>query len=399
MTERLYYCDKLYECEAKVLSCEKCDGGYAVKLNRTVIFPESGGQLSDTGTIDSARILRAEEDGEDVIHICDAPVEMGETVCVKADIEPRLDHTRQHTGEHILSGLISKMFGAVNVGFHMAKDYCTIDIDSVLDKEQLLKLELEANRAVMRNVKITTETVDGSELENISLRKVAKGLEGEVRIVYIGDVDSCTCCGTHCAYSGEVGAIAITDSMKYKQGTRLWFACGERAIKASQSNAETVSKIANRFSTNRDEVFNAVAKQGDELNKTRRELKKRTDMLLEYKAQELENAAEDVNGTKLTVANLEGMAMQELKTLAEKLPSGIKRAAVLFAQNDEALFYLVKTSGAVKQNAREICLVINAMLGGKGGGREELAQGSSSPVNNAEETAAQLSVYLKKSLQ
>lgn len=398
MTERLYYQHKLYECVATVVSCEKHEDGYAVILDKTVMFPESGGQLCDTGKISDANVISAIEIGEDVIHICDKELSVGSTVNVSIDVASRLDHTRQHTGEHILSGLISSMFGIANVGFHMAKDYCTIDTEAALSKEQIQLLELAANEAVMRNVKITTEITDASELEKYTLRKKTKGLEGEVRIVYIGDVDSCTCCGTHCEYSGEVGFITISDSMKYKQGTRLWFLCGERAVKYAQKNAKTVSDIANRFSTNKEESFNAVVKQGEELNALKRELKKRTEELFSYKAAELISNAEDAGGTKLVLSAVSCVGMQELKMLCEKIIIDEKNAVILFSKNADNVFYQVKTSKNVKQNAKEICFVINALTGGKGGGRDDFAQGSCNGSINVDETIEQLGAYLKKSL-
>lgn len=398
MTERLYYQHKLYECEARVVACVPCENGYTVTLDRTVIFPESGGQLPDTGFIGDARVLDAQESGDDVVHMCDKPLEVGADVVVKIDVEQRLDYTQQHTGEHIISGIISSMFGGTNVGFHMAKDYCTVDTDIVLSKEQLDIIELEANKAVRDNVAIITKTVDAAELENYTLRKKTKGLQGEVRIVFIGNVDSCTCCGTHCEYSGEVGAVAITDSMKYKQGTRLWFSCGERAIKEAQNNAKIVASIANRFSTGREEAYNAVVRQGDELSALKRELKKRTDMLFEYKASELVNGAESAGNAKIVVATLDEFNMQELKMLCEKIPQDKNLAVVLLSKVGENVFYQIKTGKNIKQNAKEICLVVNAMTNGKGGGRDDFAQGSCNSNLNVEETLCQLSAYLKKSL-
>ena len=233
MTEILYYeYPIITECSAEVVSCTEKDGKFAVVLTRSPIFPEGGGQLADGGRIFtdkiSADITDCQTENGETVHYSDAPFEVGERVSVRLDLEKRLDHAEQHTGEHILSGLASKLFSAKNVGFHMAEDYCTIDLDIPLEREQLEALEIEANRAVRANLSIHTEITDGEDASNRTLRKRAEKAVGEVRIVYIdnGKVDSCTCCGTHLHTTGMVGAIRITDAQHYKGGTRLFFACG-----------------------------------------------------------------------------------------------------------------------------------------------------------------------------
>lgn len=399
MTKRLYYSSDPYACKASVLSCEKEENGFVVRLDRTVIFPASGGQLSDTGKIGDASVIGASEDGDDVLHLVDRALGVGQTVSVCADEGTRRAHSEQHTGEHILSGLLSSMFGATNVGFHMAKDYCTIDTDIFIDPEQLEALEREANRAVRRNLPVTYSTVDEEALKAVQIRKAAVGLTGEVRIVFIGDVDSCTCCGTHCGTSGEVGFIAVTDSMKYKSGTRIWFACGERAVGDAAANRHIARALGKRFSTNRDEIIAAVQKQGDELNAMRQTLKRRTDELLAFRAKELMELCEKMGGTHVIVRFEEGLSMQELKLLADKLIATPDTQAVLFGKESDRMIYQLANTKGSRLSSRELCLTLNAMLGGKGGGRDDFAQGSAKLPTNIPQTMEQLTEYLRKALR
>ena len=155
MTKRAYYANGALECEATVLECRAVENGFEILTDVTSIFPESGGQLSDTGFIGDSRVTHAREEGSEVWHFCDKAVEAGAKVKIVADAGPRLDHTQQHSGEHILYGMASKLFGAKNVGFHMAEDYATIDLDTRLTHEQIKELQREANRAVQRNVPVT----------------------------------------------------------------------------------------------------------------------------------------------------------------------------------------------------------------------------------------------------
>ena len=268
MTVKLYYEQPIVnECEAQVLSCEPQGEIYKVLLDKTVIFPEGGGQPADRGFIGDAVVRGAHEINGEVWHDCDAPLTVGDTCKVRFIQGVRRDHTEQHTGEHILSGIASALFGAKNVGFHMAEEYCTIDFDIYLTEEQLTVLEREANLAVRLDLPVRAEVVDAEKLKDLTLRKKSDISASEVRIIYIdeGRVDSCTCCGTHFDTTGKVGAIKITDSQKYKGGTRLWFACGGRAVNAAADLQRSMTAMARGFSTSREELPAAVVKQGEEL--------------------------------------------------------------------------------------------------------------------------------------
>ncbi len=387
----LYYMHPmLTECTATVLFCEKTENGYAVALDQSIIFPEGGGQLSDKGFIDDAEIFFAKTIDGRTMHFCSTPFEVGSQIKLRLDIASRLDHTAQHTGEHILSGLASKLFNAKNIGFHMAVDYCTVDFDLFLNDSQLSELQVSANRAVRANLPITTELVNGTEAASRQLRKMADKLSSsteDIRIVYIdgGNIDSCTCCGTHFARTGEVGAIFITDSQKYKGGTRIWFACGDRAIRHAISQQTELTSLARRFSTSRDELPNAVQKVQTELSSCKLELKIKSRLISELLGERLLSSAANVNSIDYIVKLLDYLAPVDLKMLSDFL---IKNAvhpliALLFCTTKSGTDYRMVCSSGIKLSMRELCDAVNIALNGKGGGNSLFAQGKTAKqVNN-----------------
>ncbi|MCR5808628.1 MAG: hypothetical protein K6G56_03605 [Clostridiales bacterium] len=372
MTEKLYY-EKptLFSCEAKVLSCCEEGGAYRVTLDRTVIFPEGGGQPADRGTIGEVPVLDAREKDGVITHICSAPLEVGKSYEVTLDIPRRLDHTEQHTGEHILSGLASKLFSAKNVGFHMAEDYCTIDLDRFLTPEELTLLEAEANRAVRRDLPVTAETMDHEGLSHIEIRKKSDVRSDDIRVVFIGggEVDSCTCCGTHCERTGEVGFIRIADSQKYKSGTRLWFSCGGRAVKEAALLSSMATGLARSFSTSREDLPAAVRKQSEELSQAKRELKSRTLGLCRM-------IAKSEKGP-VCVLVMEDFSANDVKMLADCLLEENARIALVFGRKDGVTNYRAARAEGVSLPMGELIKAVNLMLSGKGGGGPAFAQGAS----------------------
>lgn len=382
----LYYRQPiLTECTAKVLSCAERDGRYAIELDRSIIFPEGGGQLSDSGQIDDAIIFEAKTEKGHVLHFCSKPFAEGSSVTLRLNVSARLDHTAQHTGEHIISGLASKLFNAHNVGFHMAKEYCTVDFDIFLDQNQLTELQLAANAAVTANLPITTELVSGKEAASRPLRKLADKLSGateDIRIVYIdnGNIDSCTCCGTHFQYTGEVGAILITDSQKYKGGIRCWFACGERAIRHAIFCQSELSALAQRFSTSREELPSVVQKLRNDLSACNQEIKSKSDLLTELLSTELLSGIESSGSTGYIVKRFDALSPADLKTLSDKLitKTASPLAALLFCNTPSGTEYRMVCTDGLKLSMRDLCSAVNAAINGKGGGSSSFAQGKTS---------------------
>lgn len=379
----------LLSCEAEVESCSEKDGKYLVKLDRTVIFPAGGGQPSDEGAIGEAKVFEALEDGGDVIHVTDRPLAVGSRQTVVFSVPRRLDHSEQHTGEHILSGTAHRLFNAKNVGFHMAEDYCTLDLDVYLDADALALLESEANAAVRKNAPVECEIMDRAKFDSITIRKKSDVKADEIRVVFIGggEIDSCTCCGTHCASTGEVGYIRIADSQKYKGGTRIWFSCGGRAVSEANALSRELNDIARSYSTSRGELPAALKKQSEELSGVKRELKARTHALC--------RAIAEASSDETPVVIMDGFGANDVKTLADSFIETNARIALVFGRSGGTVFYRASRKSGETLPMNDLSAAVNALLNGRGGGNADYAQGYCAPAVN-DETLAVLRDYIKK---
>ena len=397
MTERLYLVDShLFENECTVLSCEPAKEGFDVMVDRTVFFPNKGGQPCDTGILGGVKVVDVRESGDQLILRMEGPLPVGETVTGHIDEERRLDIMEQHTGEHVLSWCAYKLFDAVNVGFHCALTYATLDLDKPLTPEQVTEMEDMANGLVRRNLPVTATIYDSEEdLAGVPLRKHAEGLIAPIRVVSIEDADSCTCCAPHVHSTGEIGAIKIVSAVAYKGGMRMTFLCGGRAMKQFQKLQTAVDAIARKFSTAGDEVLSAVEKQEAELKAVKKEKADLTARLEGYLTAELKAQAEDVKGKKLLV-KLTDTDPKRLRPLAlATLPE--KGLTLLLTEKGSQLTYVLCCNG-LKLDMGELIPAVNLALGGKGGGRGTLAQGSAPTPAGLPETVEQLKTYLRQRL-
>ena len=397
MTERLYLIDShLFENQCTVLSCEPAKEGFDVMVDRTVFFPNKGGQPCDTGILGGVKVVDVRESGDELILRTEGPLPVGETVTGHIDEKRRLDIMEQHTGEHVLSWCAYKLFDAVNVGFHCALTYATLDLDKPLTPEQVTEMEDMANGLLRRNLPGTATLYDSEEdLAGVPLRKHAEGLIAPIRVVRIEDADSCTCCAPHVHSTGEIGAIKIVSAVAYKGGMRMTFLCGGRAMKQFQKLQTAVDAIARKFSTAGDEVLSAVEKQEAELKAVKKEKADLTARLEGYLTAELKAQAEDVKGKKLLV-KLTDTDPKRLRPLAlATLPE--KGLTLLLTERNGQLSYVLCANG-LKLDMGELIPAVNLALGGRGGGRGTLAQGSAPTPSGLPETVEQLRTYLKQRL-
>jgi alanyl-tRNA synthetase len=400
MTKKLYDQNSHQtETTAVVRACTPVKDKFEVLLDRTVLFPEGGGQPSDTGTIGDATVLHCREADGEVYHLVDRALDKGAEVAVVLDWPRRFDFMQQHTGEHLLSFAFYKLFSAANVGFHLASDYATIDFDKPLDHTQIIEAEMLANSYIWRNLPVTAtfyETED--DIKDLPLRKHAEGLSAPIRIVAIEGADMCTCCAPHCKLTGEIGSIFILEAASYKGGTRITFLCGDRALKHCRTAHDRLDTLARRFSTARDNTVSAVAKLSDEYGALKKRERDLVRELNHYIAAELDGSAETTGKLRLIVKLFSGFDAGRLKDLAQSVAEE-KTLVVLFSKNDEKLNYVLACGEAFPVDLSEVVQAVNTATNGKGGGRGTLAQGMAKSSAGAEGTVEQLRDYLIRRLR
>jgi alanyl-tRNA synthetase len=400
MTEKLYDQNSHQtETTAHVRACTPVKGGYEVLLERTVLFPEGGGQPSDTGTIGEAAVLHCREQDGEVWHLTDRALTPGEEVSVKLDWVRRFDFMQQHTGEHLLSFAFYKLFSAANVGFHLAPDYATIDFDKPLSHEQVLEAERLANTFVWRNLPVRAAFYETEEeIQDLPLRKHAEGLHAPIRIVSIHDADMCTCCAPHCAHTGEIGLIFVRDAASYKGGMRITFFCGGRALGLLRAEHDQLDGIARRFSAARENAADAVKKLGDDYGALKKRERELTRELNGYITAELVENAVSAGKLRFALRLFSGIDAGRLKDLAQSAAASLP-LAVLLSENGGRLHYVVSVAENAGLDVSELIAALNAATGGKGGGRGTLAQGMAQNAAGAKETVEQFGVYLTRRLK
>ena len=353
--------------EAEVISCESVDGNkYDVVLDRTLFFPEEGGQSCDTGTLGGADVMHVYEKEEIIHHVLASPVVVGGTVSGEIDFPERFRKMQSHTAEHIVSGLIHKKFGFSNVGFHLSRDEMTADFDGELDKAQLELIETLANQAVFECHAVRVCYPDAKTLASLEYRSKLD-LTENVRIVEIEGVDMCACCAPHVKNTGEIGLIKILRAEKYKGGVRLYMKAGYDALEGYRAEYEQARRISVATSAPHDEVAEGVEHLLGEIDALKGRISRMKREIMEYKLSRIEYTEGN-----LVLFDEDGdmLALRNLVNEAKKLCGGI---CACFSGSDESGYKYIISSNTVDLRAKT--KEFNAAILGKGGGSSEMIQG------------------------
>lgn len=366
MTEKLYERDSyLREFSAQVQTCEAAEGGFLVTLDRTAFYPEGGGQPCDLGTLGGAAVLDVQlRDGE-IVHLCDAALSCGAAVRGEIDWARRFDFMQQHSGEHLVSGLLHAEFGCDNVGFHMGKDMITIDFNVPLDDVALRRIEQKANEAIWADLPTEILYPPAEELPHIFYRS-KKELAGQVRIVRFPGVDSCACCGTHVARTGEIGVIQLLSCVKFHDGVRVEMLSGGRCLRYLRRIREENHGVSVMLSAKPMETAAAVARMSRELEAAKQRL-----TTLEHAEQQ--RRAEALRGAGDTVLFEAELAPDQVRNLCDKVAKTCGGRCAVFAGADGGWKYAV---GGGEADLRPLCKALNAAFSGRGGGKAGFVQGS-----------------------
>ena len=365
-TKKLYY-ENAYQKEftARVLSCEETAGGFAVVPDATAFYPEGGGQGADRGTLGGVRVLDVHERDGAIVHLCDGALAPGETVRGAIDWARRFDHMQQHSGEHIVSGMICARFSCDNVGFHMGADVVTIDYNADVDWDALVDVERAANRYIWEDHPVEISVCRGAALDAIAYRS-KKALAGDVRIVAFPGADCCACCGTHVARSGEVGVVKFLSCQRFRAGVRIELVCGARAYRHLAATWEQNLRVAQSLSAKPTESARAVERMEAELGALKLRAARLEGEVFAAAAQRHARAGD-------VLLFEEDMSADSVRRLCDAVMNACGGRCAVFAGTDGAWKYAVGEAGG---DLRALVKELNAALGGRGGGKPSFAQGS-----------------------
>ncbi len=399
MTDRLYYHNSfLHEFEARVLSVGGETGRVAVTLDRSAFYPASGGQVFDTGWLEAtpadggASRLRVSEVAEDektgqVLHIVEGDgtlFQIGMQVRGVIDAERRRDHMQQHSGQHVLSAAFEKLYGFATVSFHMGDQSCTIDLaaDSV-SATHLRAAEKLANEVIAEDLQVEIRFATPDEARSMGIRKIPNAGREKLRLIEISAFHLNACGGTHVRSTGQIGAILVRKTEKVRQGIRVEFVCGLRAVATGRRDFETLTDAAVLFSTHIWEVPHQIQKWQDEIKAAQKAQHRLLEEVAELKAEQMLRKAELRGSAKLVVQYFADRDLSFIKMLAQKLTKNEPAVALLACGGTQPSLVFAQTSGLANDMGALMKQTVQA-LGSRGGGNRDMAQGGAPDPDRAE---------------
>ncbi len=363
MTIKLYE-DNPYLVENKAIVVSNENG--IIVLDRTPFFAKGGGQEAEGGFIDEYEVGAVYEKDGIVYHECVSDLKVNQEVTCKINFEKRYDHMQQHTGEHILSGVVENKYGYKNVGFHIAEHSMRVDYNGYLNEEQLLAVEKKANDVIRQNIAIYQGYPDGDDARLEGFR-FKKEIEGDIRIVDIEGVDCCACCGTHLKSTAEVGMIKIISSTKYKNGVRLNVLCGDRALDYYNVILKQSNVLSQLLSSNILELADGVNQLTQKKILLEKEVSSLKEELLYFKVKELVKSQEEA------IFSFENIDNKSLKKMSLMLREHCDKDIFLFSELDGRLSYIFLSNS---RNLQELNEEFKRDFGAKGGGSTKSVSGS-----------------------
>jgi alanyl-tRNA synthetase len=385
MTERLYYHDSfLYDFDAQVIESFPSNGRHAIVLDRTAFYPTSGGQVHDLGLLraDKKEISVAEvadaEDGR-ILHYTAEPVPAGVTVHGAVDSARRRDHMQQHSGQHVLSAAFIQLFNMPTVSFHMGEESCTIDLQtsdlqtSGLTATQAQQAEFLANEVIAEDRPVTIRFVPLEEARQLGLRKIPPKQTGDLRLIDITNFDLTACGGTHVRATGQIGSLLLRKIEKVKQGVRVEFVCGLRAVAAARHDFATLTEAAALYSSHIYDVPEQVRKSLSESKSAAKTQHRLLEELAEAQAERM--LAHSSGSPRIITQVFRERDLVFIKLLAQKLTAGRNDVIALLGSLSGPPALVFAQSPGQKSNMGQLMKEAMAQLGGRGGGSADLAQG------------------------
>jgi alanyl-tRNA synthetase len=389
MTERLYYHDSfVYEFDAEVIDVNATGSRTALILDRTAFYPTSGGQVFDTGWVvagdSKARITEvAEKDDGTILHLLEAPVtiQTGARIRGLIDVDRRRDHMQQHSGQHVLSAAFVRLFNLPTVSFHMGVESCSIDLDAKnLTQDQVQAAEALANDIVTQDRPVGIRFVTQEEAQGLGLRKLPPVERDKLRLIDIHDFDLTACGGTHVAATGQIGCILLRKMEKVRQGWRVEFVCGKRAVVAARRDYTALAESAGLFSSHLWDVPQQVRKFQEEARAFRKTSEQLLEELASLYARQLLRETPEVGGRRVVVRIFPDRDLAFTRLLAQRLTRLSADVVALLGTTSAQPALIFAQSSGQPFDMGSLMKEVLVRVGGRGGGSKDMAQGGPAKV-------------------
>lgn len=366
-TRRLYYEDVyMKEFHATVAECRQTGKNFHILLDQSAFYPEGGGQPSDTGVLNEVKVKEVHEKDGELLHYTDAPIQPGTEVTGKIDWKRRFDLMQQHSGEHIVSGLVHEAFGYDNVGFHMGSDVITIDFNGMLNEEQMAEIEAKANTKIWENSPVEITYPSREELQDLPYRS-KKELTGKVRIVRFPGSDLCACCGTHVTHTGEIGMVKLLSVVKFREGVRMEMISGQRVLNYLNMVNEQNHQVSVCLSAKPAQTAAAVERLAEENFRLKGRVNRMEEKLFAAEAAGCAGAGD-------VLLFQEGLESDSVRRLADAVMQTCGGRCAVFSKNPDGSYKYAM--GRIDGDLRQLTKEMNSALQGRGGGKPNFVQGS-----------------------
>ncbi len=373
--KRLYYTDPLLtRFSSHVVDCRPDGDRARVVLAETAFYPTSGGQPHDTGRLGGANVLDVVDEDDQVVHVVDSMLQVGDPVDGEIDWPRRFDHMQQHTGQHILSAAFDRTCGVRTESFHLGTASCTIDLAREVTPAEIATAETLACAVVWEDRPVTIRFASEEDAARLPLRKESLR-SGTLRLIDVQDFDLSACGGTHVPRTGMVGLIAVAGWERFKGGSRIEFVCGGRALRSYRAHRDTVTALVQTMTVAPHELPAAVLRLQADGRAWQKTVKQLQEQLAAHLADALVERAEDVGAFRRVLVAQSGWDAQALKALASAIVARPGLVAVVTGDGTPAPLVVARSAG-VAFDAGACVKRMTADLGGRGGGRPELAQGA-----------------------
>lgn len=395
--EKLFYIDSyIKNFTAEIEEVKEVDDKFHVLLNKTAFFPGGGGQYCDLGIIDNINVLDVYEENDKIYHVLEKKPNRIHKVKCEIDWDRREYGMQHHFGQHIISACFNNEYKAKTVGFHLGKDFSTVDIEGFFKEEDILKIEKMCNEIIRENITVEFLNITKKEAKKLKIKEDLSKLGDNIRVVKIDDIDINLCCGVHMKNTLDLRVIKIKKFEKYKKATRIEFLCGTKAIEEMLKRENYLNKICKLLSSNEEDAYKIIENLNNKLNEVNKENRRLEEIISNYEVKEMIESAEKINNMNVIVKVYENKTINYMNKIANKIIEKENNIGLFALKNDDRLNLLFACSKNLEKMDMNILLKDSIkLIDGKGGGSKVLAQGGGKNNSNLDSLFDYVKIKIK----